>query len=182
MKVIFLDFDGVINNFDKYTGVDEKNVQFLKKIIELTGALVVVTSSTKYAFQTFGVPFKQSIGYLDYIIPLQRLGINIYDFTRAINANRIIEIKDYLEQHPEIDEFLILDDEYFTEEFRKRTVFLENYEGLREEHVKPAVDILNGYGEGYPPNFKYEEDALKRVLKWNAYQKQKESRQQVGVR
>ena len=34
MKVIFLDFDGVINNWDVYDGVDVNNVRILKQIID----------------------------------------------------------------------------------------------------------------------------------------------------
>ena len=50
-KVIFLDFDGVINDYFTFDSVNDYNVSILKKIIEKTEAKIVVTSSNKYAFQ-----------------------------------------------------------------------------------------------------------------------------------
>ena len=50
MKVIFLDFDGVINNWEYFEGIDY-NVKYLLEIINSTGAKVVATSSKKYQFQ-----------------------------------------------------------------------------------------------------------------------------------
>lgn len=50
MKVIFLDFDGVINNWYSSDKVDIVNVRELKKIVNSTGALIVATSSNKYSF------------------------------------------------------------------------------------------------------------------------------------
>ena len=35
MKVIFLDFDGVINNWDNFNGVDFKNVEKLLMLLVL---------------------------------------------------------------------------------------------------------------------------------------------------
>ena len=51
MKVIFLDFDGVINNWEHFEGVCFNNVKYLLQIIKSTGAKVVVTSSKKHTFQ-----------------------------------------------------------------------------------------------------------------------------------
>ena len=51
VKIIFLDFDGVINNFNHFDGVDYNNVKYLLEIIKLTDAKIVVTSSNKYVFQ-----------------------------------------------------------------------------------------------------------------------------------
>ena len=51
MKCIFLDFDGVINNWNHFTGVSEDNARVLKHIINITAAKVIVTSSNKYELQ-----------------------------------------------------------------------------------------------------------------------------------
>ena len=51
MKVIFLDFDGVINNWKNFEGVDFNNVKYLLQIIKSTGAKVVASSSKKHTFQ-----------------------------------------------------------------------------------------------------------------------------------
>ena len=51
MKVIFLDFDGVINDYMTINEINEYNVEMLKKIVNETDAKVVVTSSHKYSYQ-----------------------------------------------------------------------------------------------------------------------------------
>lgn len=51
MKVIFLDFDGVINNWDNFDGVDYNNVSRLIKIINSTGAVIVATYLINIVFR-----------------------------------------------------------------------------------------------------------------------------------
>lgn len=51
MKYIFLDFDGVINNWYQMEGVSLENAKILKQIIDLTNASVIATTSNKYSFQ-----------------------------------------------------------------------------------------------------------------------------------
>lgn len=51
MKIIFLDLDGVLNNWYHPELIDKKNALVLKKILELSKAKVVLTSSNKYSFQ-----------------------------------------------------------------------------------------------------------------------------------
>lgn len=169
MKVIFLDFDGVINNWNCFNGVCEDNILYLKKIIEATGALVVVTSLCKYSFQRSHFDYLKSSCYLNYIKPLNELGIEIFDYTPYIAGNRYLEIKQYLLEYPEIDEYVILDDEFFSLEFKEHIVFLELYRGILEEHVGPAIDILNGKLGGYPKNFQFEPDSEKRLRRIHRY-------------
>ena len=45
MKCIFLDFDGVINNWYHFDGVSIENAMILKKIIELSDAKIIATTS-----------------------------------------------------------------------------------------------------------------------------------------
>ena len=51
MKIIFLDLDGVLNNWYHPDLIDEKYALVLKKILELSKAKIVITSSNKYSFQ-----------------------------------------------------------------------------------------------------------------------------------
>ena len=51
MNCIFLDFDGVINNWYYFYGVAKENALVLKKIIALSNAKIVVTASSKYSIQ-----------------------------------------------------------------------------------------------------------------------------------
>lgn len=149
MKVIFLDFDGVINDYITMNEINEYNVEVLKRIIDKTGAKVVVTSSHKYAFQRNDN--KEGFFNNNYFVRvLKENGINILDWTphikqQGIKCNqREQEILEYLRAHPEITEYLILDDDYVIESLKEHEIFLDLQAGLREKHIVPAVRILNG--------------------------------------
>ena len=51
MKYIFLDFDGVINNWNSNNCVSPENVMVLKKILKKTDAKIVVTSSNNMVYK-----------------------------------------------------------------------------------------------------------------------------------
>jgi len=130
MKYIFLDFDGVIINFYQMEGISLENVKILKKIIELTNAKIIATTSNKYSFQQRGIDYYKSIFYKNYVIPLKELVIEIYEVAPFKNNSKILEIKDYIESH-KIEDYLILDDELIKDsEFQKYQVLSDLYIGL----------------------------------------------------
>lgn len=172
MKVIFLDFDGVINNFNKDLIVDYDNVKYLLEIIMATGAKIVATTSNKYSFQKYG---SEAIGYYRYVKLLKEYGIEIYDVTPLVNLNRELEIITYLKTHPEVSEFLILDDDYVINSLREHQVFLDLYNGIGEEHVAPSVNILSGNLGFYPPDFNFSETIEERIVRINKYHSRKKS-------
>lgn len=172
MKVIFLDFDGVINNWNNFDGVDINNVLPLLEIIKLTGAKIVATSSNKYSFQANGVKYDNS-RYSYYVSELKELGIDIFAITPYVDGNREREIIKYLEDHPEIKEFLILDDDYVINSLKEHQVFLDLYRGITKEHVEPSVSILNGKLGFYPHDFNFDETLEQRNIRINQYYSRK---------
>lgn len=93
MKIIFLDFDGVINNWYHFEGVSIDNAMVLKDIVLKTGAKIVATTSNKYWIQKTGIDYYSSNYYRNYVKYLNELGIEIYDMTPYIDGNRTLEIK-----------------------------------------------------------------------------------------
>lgn len=168
MKVIFLDFDGVINNWNNFDGVDVNNVLPLIEIVKITGAKIVATSSNKYSFQVNGVEYADS-NYSHYVLELKKLGIEIFDVTPYVEGNREKEIIKYLEEHPEIEEFLIFDDDYIIDPLKEHQVFLDLYMGITDEHVESSLNILNGKLGFYPPNFDFGETLEERNIRINQY-------------
>ena len=170
MKVIFLDFDGVINDWYTMDSVNYDNIKILKKIIDETDAKIVVTSSNKYSFQrnNSNIKIENTICY-KYIKALISKGIKVYDFTPYIKENRELEILKYLRMHKEIEEFLILDDDYIFKSLLNHQVFLDLYKGLTEEHIIPSINILNGILGFYPPDFDMDESCEKRLIIINEY-------------
>ena len=44
-KIIFLDFDGVITTLKSNWAIDDKKVELVKEICDITGAKIVISSS-----------------------------------------------------------------------------------------------------------------------------------------
>ena len=113
MKIIFLDKDGVVNSdryFDSIKGkqvseleddVDPETLDLLEEMTRETGAKIVITASARYT--------KGAIPFLD---ELKRRNIYL-DRTPLISNIRGLEIKQWLVEHPGVEDFAILDDEIF---------------------------------------------------------------------
>ena len=165
MKVIFLDIEGVLNTVDTiknntimyrktgihYENIDEERVKYLKEIVEKTGASIVLSSSGwKIDFTKKDgmiIPIDDSGKYL--LQMFRKYNITLLDITGNHLAKHELEIKDWLEEHREVDNYLILDDECFhlPETMRKHyiqtTLNYEKDNGLLESHIEKAIDILN---------------------------------------
>ena len=69
-------------------------------------------------------------------------------FLRFATHNRELEIKAYLETHPSITNFCIIDDDYVMVSFKENMVKLISQlnpqkTGLDDEHMHMAINILN---------------------------------------
>ena len=126
--VVFLDVDGVLNTgttcqkapSESYTGIDEMRVQILAGAMSKCRASGVVLTSTWKDLKP---------GHEDYIYlkeGLSKKGIEILGKTEDPHVyQRGIGVLNYLKEHPEIDEFVILDDQHF--DFEKDNKLWENY-------------------------------------------------------
>ena len=153
MKIIFLDIDGVLNSdeyFDKIKNlningiendIDVNKIVLLKKSLDETGAKVVLTSSWRYTRKA------QELKQL-----LLSYGI-IVDCTPFIDNERGIEIKKWLQEHNDVQDFVILDDEIFDsydEKLMKKLIKISdtngiNYgEGLQPKHIQ---EIIQRFGK-----------------------------------
>ena len=169
MKCIFLDFDGVINDWYHFDGVCVDNALILKSVIDLTDAKIVVTSSNKYSFQkNCQIDYYNSKFYKKYIKKLNEIGIEIYDITPFCNQDRSLEIQKYLKDN-EIESFVIVDDELVSETLQEHQVFCDLYRGLQKEHIEPIINILNGKLGFYPPTYDRKETPKELILRINKY-------------
>jgi hypothetical protein len=136
MKLIFLDIDGVLNcrttpnPRDFPYIVDEDLLARLRRLLERTGASVVLSSTWRYdpagiySANRYGVPF------IDVIPDLP-------------HEPRCKEILAWLRDHPEVDRYIVIDDE--DDELDSLPLFQPSSRtGLTEEIVAGAADYLNG--------------------------------------
>ncbi len=166
MKVIFLDFDGVITSAYKNLEVDDLCIAILKYIVAKTEAKIVVTASAKESVQVYGVPFENSNLYNVYLKKLEQYNLFPYDYTSYIGSNRSLEIKDYLNRHPEITQYLILDDVPVSNLCNGHLVLLDEGWGLSLKDIRNSLAILRGELKFYSLN-EFEQSPEQRVIDSN---------------
>ena len=137
MKVVFLDIDGVLN--DAVTTEDlmddllkKDHLDCLKMIIDATGAKIVL-SSTWRLFSGARNDVKNA---------LRTVGLEFIDKTKELR-DRASEVQEWLSRHPDVEQFVILDDEELSEKFPNNLVQTTFYHGLLPEHYEKAIKILN---------------------------------------
>lgn len=142
MKVIFLDFNGVLDTYDNFDVIDTLNLYILVDAINLTDSKVVITSSNKDSFYRTG-KYNQIMLYL--INTLREHNVEVLGITKKLNT-REEEIIDYLKSHPEITHYCILDDDYFFESMSEHQIKLtsqnEGGNGLQETTTYEIVRKL----------------------------------------
>ena len=162
MKIIFLDVDGVLNyeyckaRVGIYYGVEPENVKLLKKIVDATGAKIILTSSWRREI-TVGMPLEcqENPFAIELMSKLKAEGLKIYDLVSADtnDEHRAEQIKQRLAEYrhdgQQIDGWVVLDNEMFPGYsdyiFSRHLILTNEYEkGLSEEDVQNAITILNG--------------------------------------
>ena len=146
MKVLFLDVDGVLNSLEDGYSIDletEVYWQRLKKILDATQAKIVLSSSWRIGFN----PNKDGMSKT-LVEKLDAIGAHIHDMTPILhNADkkRGDEIREWLQQHPDVDKFAILDDDQDMREYTKTHLVKTNTKiGLQDCDVEKAIELLRG--------------------------------------
>ena len=138
--VVFLDVDGVLNTrttcerapSELYTGIDELRIRILADAMHECRARGVVLTTTWKDL----APNHEDYIYLKE--GLSKYGIEILGKTNEPRpSQRGIGVLDYLNGNPEIDEFVILDDQHF--DFDDQTKLWENYLDTQGKGIEHAV-------------------------------------------
>lgn len=143
MKVVFLDFNGVLDTYDEFDVIDKSNLYVLVDAINLTDSKVVITSSNKDYFYRNG---KHNLVMENLINTLCEYNVEVLGYTKKLNS-REEEILDYLYTHPEIEHYCIIDDDYFFESMADHMIKLTSQNdggnGLKETSTYEIVRKLN---------------------------------------
>ncbi len=153
MKVIFLDFDGVLNGIryinlmtrENKFGIllDPERLELLKQIVDETDAKIVLSTSWREHWNRnpqfcdeIGDEINQTFG---------EYGLEIYSKTPDITAQREYQIESWLKEHTEAESFIVLDDmamdlPFLNHRFIRTSGFLG---GLTEDDVEMAIKLLN---------------------------------------
>ena len=154
-RVIFLDIDGVLNDAatDEYTpagfmGIDGYKVKLLHRIVEATDASIVLTSTWKTEWSKYEELLAKDGAYLN--IMLAEEGLQILDKTTDQVIDRGAGISRWLNEHPDIESWAVVDDEVFPD-FKEHDILphlvkTNFYLGLTQENVEQCIKILNDGG------------------------------------
>lgn len=156
---IFLDIDGVLDIYNPNIPMQElmpQAVQDLKVLVDRTKADVVIISDWRYGSLTYREKarergYENSVANWDNLInTFEKAGIQIQGITPWDDKieNRTGEIKRYLEEHPWIKRYVILDDCFSDryesdKEIQKHLVFIDALKGLQKEDCLAACEIMN---------------------------------------
>lgn len=144
MKIIFLDFDGVLSHYNSGYNIDPEKVELLLKIVEETGAKIVISSSWRYNTVELTKKKLGDLSFFEHTIDVTpRLTYVVDGGYHSVPRGE--EIKCWLKKHKNIDNYVILDDEVNDMLFYQKDHIVETdmYTGLSEKHVKQAIKILN---------------------------------------
>lgn len=163
-KIIFLDIDGVLNTKWWYTQMDRNTpkdkygyafdpnaVANLKKILDETGAEIVISSSWK----SYGLSELEEM-WQDRGLPGKLIGVtpNSVSDEMLLNADldhmelfsiRGMEIKEWLSKHGKrVSHYVIIDDmDNMLQEQQPHFVWIDPEVGITEGNVAQAIMILN---------------------------------------
>jgi HAD domain in Swiss Army Knife RNA repair proteins len=153
MKIVFLDFDGVLNSetWARNGGVvnglwtlDPEAVRRLQRIIDATGAYIVVSSSWRHGHTLDELrTILRDAGLTD--PPTARYDLRswtVLDVTPdSLDGFRAREIRRWLDRNP-AHQFVVLDDSHDAD-IDGHFVQTTWPHGLQDEHVDRAIEILN---------------------------------------
>lgn len=150
MKVIFLDIDGVLNNaqtedrFMGFVGLDKTLIENFNHITDVVDDVKIVISSTWRRVFEYRFP---GSGLVNLVSLLRERGLRgeIVGATPILSRSRGQEIRAWLSQHPEVEDYVILDDidEGFDEDQISRHVKTDFVAGLTVDAAEEAVELLS---------------------------------------
>ncbi len=165
-KVIFLDIDGILNPYtnqleNESRGVwrseqitlNKNAIQTLKKIVGVTGAELVLSSTWRYPENNGTFASKENLEK-----QLREYGMCISDVTTVADGlDRRGEILSYLNEHTEITHCVVLDDDTDIDAYndlRRFWVYIDPKFGLQERHITQVMEVFKN--EELPENREFE--------------------------
>lgn len=151
-KVLFIDFDGVLNNRSHWFLVAAEDIDYenpsshlsetlvkrLNKIVETTNCNIVISSAWRYHHSLADLrKYLKEKGF--------NYGEKIIDVTKHISPrNREIEVEEWLSRNTNVKQFAIVDDIefFFDEKYPKQFVKTNADDGLTENNVNAIIEIL----------------------------------------
>jgi len=149
MKILFLDHDGVIclssewgSRFKSKEGLDsifdrfnQKALNVLNQIIEKTDCEIVISSDWRYHATL------ERMGDLYEMRGIKKKPIDYTVNSRisSLEEGRALEIKEWLEQHPEVTGWVAVDDLDMSPYLSNFILTSRSYEGIKQSGIKEKI-------------------------------------------
>ena len=144
---VFLDIDGVLNTDktvkrtpDGYKGIEDSRVELLANVIDKYRGVDIILSSDWKDMR------ENDDDYCYLISKLHKYGLTLLGHTKDKLYERGAGIISYLNEHPEVEEYVILDDNTFDfQDYRKiweRLILTKGIENPRLASETPAIEAL----------------------------------------
>lgn len=138
MKIILMDWDGVICPFGKTSLADKaivKAVDNFKAFLTKEPTVKIVLST---AWRQHGMAYCKRF--------LEGLGIDpdrVVGMTGDERGDRGYQIQLYLNRHPEVKQFVIVDDNSDMGDLTHKLVKTNSFVGFTEKDIDLAIEVLN---------------------------------------
>jgi hypothetical protein len=143
MKIIFLDIDGVLNSIDSMIALhgcnesklDPISVGLLKRLCADTDAKIVISSTWRRG--------RATKDFIDIFAKYNWPDAPVISRTPVLDTERGFEIQEWLDSHPEVTDFVILDDDSdMLDSQLQNFVHVSNINGFRSQHLCKALRVL----------------------------------------
>jgi len=186
VRVIFLDIDGVLNSeayalkleekhrllghttcdcFQLYTHIDPEAVARLNRLVVETSAKIVISSTWRKRFDPLEMQsMLREHGLVADVIGATTDGhkdpemVEVHGHLERIYRGHEIDL--WLRNHPEVERFVILDDDSDMVMHKNRLVQTDCEEGLLDDHVELAIRVMAWDGKTVPPPMDAMEERL----------------------
>jgi hypothetical protein len=145
MKILFIDFDGVIvhSKYEHGRDVDPACLARVRRICKESGAQVVIHSTWVYLHTPEELKGYVS-GLAEHLHPdfVAKLSAG-----RGLDAGKIEAIQEWLDAHPRVEYYAILEDEMIGDMKKYPIVWIPGgfyRQGIQHHHATIAVRVLNG--------------------------------------
>ena len=138
MDILFLDIDGVLNStyyndqLDVFKFYEIKKINLVKKIVEETNCKIVLTS-LRLNFQLYENEITDIF---------KNEGVLVYDTLQTPFTSKVEGINKWLNKHKFINQYVVLDDTNYKQEFHNHFIKVSSYYGLTKNKAKTIIDYF----------------------------------------
>ena len=138
MDILFLDIDGVLNStyyndkLEIFKFYEIKKINLVKKIVEETNCKIVLTS-LRLNFQLYENEITDIF---------KNEGVLVYDILQVPFTNKVEGINNWLNKHKFINQYVVLDDTNYKQEFHNHFIKVSSYYGLTKNKAKTIIDYF----------------------------------------